>query len=115
MNLRFYLDHGMSLIDVLRMVSLQQTRWLAAYIEKNSTFRATASNDFLKEFSRLMNNSIFWKTCENHKKRTDIKPINHEQMCKTRIEKPHCMVFKIFDEQMAGFMMLKIKTLLNNH
>ena len=58
LNLRFSLEHGMQLIDVHRVLRFQQSRWLAPYIEKNSTFRAAAKNDFEKEFFNLMNNSI---------------------------------------------------------
>ena len=72
LNLRFYLEHGMYLIDVHRVLRFQQSRWLAPYIEKNSTLRAAAKNDFEKEFFKLMNNSIYGKTCENQKRRTDI-------------------------------------------
>ena len=49
-----------------------------------------------------MNNSIYGKTCENQKKRTDIKLITTELKCKKLIEKPHCIGFKIFDEQLVG-------------
>ena len=95
------------------MLRFQQSRWLAPYIEKNSTLRAAAKNDFEKEFFKLMNNSIYGKTCENQKKRTDIKLITNEKKCKKLVEKPHCMGFKIFDEQLVGVEMRKIKTLIN--
>ena len=113
LNLPFYLEHGMQLIDVNLVLRFQQSRWLAPYIEKNSTFRAAAKNDFKNEFFKLMNNSIYGKTCENQKKRTDIKLITSEQKCKKLVEKPHCMGFKIFDEQLVGVEMRKIKTLIN--
>ena len=57
--------------------------------------------------------SLYWKTSENQKKRTDIKLITSEQKCKKLVEKPHCMGFKIFDEQLIGVEMRKINTLIN--
>ena len=45
LNLRFYLDHGMYLIDVHRVLRFQQSRWLARYIKKNSILRAAAKYD----------------------------------------------------------------------
>ena len=60
-----------------------------------------------------MNNSIYVKTCENQKKRTDIKLITCEQNCKNLFDKPHCMGLKIFDEQLVGVEMRKTKTLIN--
>ena len=49
LNLRFYLEHGMRLIDVHRVLRFQQSRWLAPYIEKKSTLRAAGKNDFEKD------------------------------------------------------------------
>ena len=55
----------MRLFDVNRVLRFHQSRWLAPYIEKNSTLRAASKTDFEKEFFKLMNNSIYGKTCEN--------------------------------------------------
>ena len=113
LNLRFYLEHGLKLVSVHRALKFNQSRWLAPYIDKNSTLRAGAKNDFEKEFFKLMNNSIYGKTCENQKKRTDIKLVTTEAKCKKLVEKPHCLGFRIFDEQLVGIEMQKIKTLIN--
>ncbi len=48
--LRFYLEHGLILIHIHRVLQFQQSKWLAPYILKNSTLRATAKNDFEKDF-----------------------------------------------------------------
>ena len=37
-----------------------------------------------------------------------------EQKCKKLVEKAHCLGFNIFDEQLVGVKMTKIKTLINN-
>ena len=58
LTLRFYLEHGRRLLDVHLVLRFQKSRWLASYIEKYSTLRAAAKNDFEKEFFKLMNNSI---------------------------------------------------------
>ena len=75
--------------------------------------RAAAKKDFEKEFFKLRNSWIYGKTCENQKKRTYIKLLSFEQKCKKRVEKPHLIGFKIFDEQLVGVEMRKIITLLN--
>ena len=113
LNLKFYLEHGMRLTKVHRVLSFVQSRWLAPYIEKNSALRAVATNDFEKEFFKLMNNSIYGKTCENQKKRTDIKLVTQEEKRKKLMEKPHCMSFKIFDEDLAAVEMRKLKTMID--
>ena len=113
LNLKFYLEHGMKLVKIHRVLRFEQSRWLAAYIQKNSDLRALAMNDFEKEFFKLMNNSIYGKTCENQKKRTDIKLVTDEKKCKKLVEKPHCLNFRIFDEKLAAIEMRKLKTMIN--
>ena len=69
----------MLLIDIHRGLPFQQSRWLSPHIEKTSTLRAASKNDFEKQFFKLMNNSIYWKTCDNQKKRPDLKLSTSEQ------------------------------------
>ena len=113
LNLQFYLKHGMRLTKVHRVLAFRQSRWLAPYIEKNSKLRAASKNEFEKDFFKLMNNSIYGKTCENQKKRSDIKLVTTEKKRKKLIEKPHCMNFKIFDEQLVAIEMRKLTALIN--
>ena len=47
-------------------------------------------------------------------KPTDIKLITTEQKSKNLLGTPHCMGFKIFDEQLLGVEMRKINTLIKN-
>ena len=103
----------MRLTRVSRVLRFNQSRWLAPYIDNNSVLRAAAKNDFEKDFFKLMNNSIYGKTCENQKKRTDIRLVTSEEKCKKLMEKPHCKGFRIFDESLAGIEMRKLKTLIN--
>ena len=96
-----------------RVLAFTQSRWLQPYIEKNTALRSVAKNEFEKEFFKLMNNSIYGKTCENQKKRTDIKLVTTEQKCKKLTEKPHCLGFRIFDETLAGVEMQKLRTMID--
>ncbi len=75
-NLKYYLQMGMKLTKVHCAIKFQQSPWMAKYIMKNQALRANAQNEFETEFFKLMNNAVFGKTCENTKKRTDIKLVN---------------------------------------
>ena len=103
----------MKLGKIYRVIKFQQSKWLAPYIQTNSTLRAQAKNDFEKEFFKLMNNAVYGKTCENLKKRTDIKLVTDRKKAKKLVEKPHCLGFKIFKEELVGISMRKIRVLID--
>ena len=113
LNLKYYLEHGMEIRKIHRVLQFKQFAWLAPYITKNQQLRAQSTTEFEKDFFKLMNNSIYGKTCENQKKRTDIKLVTTEEKRKKLIEKPHCKKFRIFDENLVGIEMRKIKCLIN--
>ena len=112
-NLRFYLEQGMRITKVHRVISFHQSRWLAKYIDLNQKLRAAATNDFVKDFFKLMNNSVYGKTCENLKKRMDIKLVVDDRKRKQLTDKPHCLSFRIFKENLAGVQLRKVKVEIN--
>jgi hypothetical protein len=110
MNLKFYLEHGMELAKIHRVIRFSQSKWLEAYIAKNSALRAAAKNEFEKNFYKLMNNSVYGKTTENVLNRKDIRLENDRAKAKKLINKPHCTGFRRFTPDIAAVSLQKLTT-----
>ena len=62
-----------------RVCEFQQSKWLGVYIEKNTGIGKQATNDFEKNFYKLMSNACFGKTMENLRKRSKVKFVSNRQ------------------------------------
>ena len=59
------LQHRLILDRIHRAIEFNQSPWLKTYIDFNTQLRMAATNDFKKDFFKLMKNSVFgkrWKT-----------------------------------------------------
>ena len=54
-----------------------------------------------KAFFKFMNNAPYGTTIENVVRRTDIQIVNDMEKARKLTEKPHCVVFRVFDGQLA--------------
>ncbi|PKC04933.1 hypothetical protein RhiirA5_379026 [Rhizophagus irregularis] len=64
-NLQQYLELGMELEHVYRVLEFDQSPWLEPYITANTIRRRDAKNAFEKDLWKLMNNAVFGKTMED--------------------------------------------------
>ena len=108
-NLQFYLSQGMRLKKVHRVIEFDQEPWMEPYIRMNTEFRKQAKSDFETDFYKLMNNSVFGKTMENLRNRTDAKIVRDWETDKIRklVSSPTFDRFTIFGNNIARFQTVK--------
>jgi hypothetical protein len=72
-NLKLYERLEMKITRIHRGLSFDESDWMKKYIDLITRLRTTATNDFEKDFFKLMNNSVFGKTMENVEQHIDVK------------------------------------------
>ena len=107
------LQHGLRLDRVHRVIEFDQSPWLKTYIDFNTQLRTAATNDFEKDFFKLMNNSVFGKTMENIRKHRNIKLVMTEEKYLHMVMKPNFKSGVLFAENLMGCEMGKIKVVMN--
>ena len=112
-NLQLYLDLGLKLKKVHRVLEFDQSPWLKEYIDFNTVKRTNAKNSFEKDFFKLMNNSVFGKTMENLRKRVDVRLVTDEKKLLKWVSRPTYVSCKIFNEDLVAVHKIKETLTLN--
>ena len=107
------LQHGFRLDRIHRAIEFDQSPWLKTYIDFNTQLRAASTNDFEKDFFKLMNNSVFGKTIENIRKHRNIKLVTTEEKYLHMVMCPNFKSGILFGENLMGCEMGKIKAVMN--
>ena len=106
------LRHGLVLERIHRAIEFKQSAWMKEYIDFSTKLR-TATNDFEKDFYKLMNNSVFGKTMENIRKHRNIKLVTNREAYLKAVMKPNFKSGTLFGENLMGCEMGKIKVVMN--
>ena len=107
------LDHGFKLKKVHRVIESEQEVWLKEYIDINTELRKKATNDFEKDFFKLMNNAVFGKTMENVRKHRDTKLVKSDKKRNKLVSEPNFHRMKLIDNNLAIIEMKKVKVKMN--
>ena len=103
----------MKLKKIHRALEFSQSKWLEPYIAFNTQKRAGAKNAFEKDFFKLMNNSVFGKTMENLRKRSNIQLVTNPEKMERLAARPTYISHKIFHENLVAVHSKQTKLLLN--
>ena len=90
------------------MIEFDQSAWMKTHIDFNKQLRTKATNDFEKDFFKLMNNAVFGKMMENIRKHRNIKLITNEEKNLKTIMHPNFKSGVRFDENLMDCEMGKI-------
>ena len=101
-NLQLYLDLGLKIKKIHRVLKFNQSSWLKQYIDFNTEKRKNTKNSFEKDFFKLMNNSVFGKTMENLRKRVDVRLVTNDKKLDKLTSKPTFISSKIFNENLMA-------------
>ena len=112
-NLQSYLNLGLKLKKIHRVLEFNQSPWLKQYIDFNTKKRTHAKNSFEKDFFKLMNNSVFEKTMENIRKRVDVRLVTSKEKLLKLASKPTYVSSKIFNENLVAVHKIKETLTLN--
>ena len=112
-NLQLYLSLGMKLTKIHRALQFKQSDWMKKYIEFNTEKRKNATNDFEKDFFKLMINAAYGKTMENLRKRINVRFVNNEKDFLKYTSKPTYVTHKLFDKDFAAIHEIKPVFVLN--
>ena len=106
-NLKTYLELGIKLTKIHRVLKFKQSKWLEPYIDLNTKLREKAIDKFEQDLFKLMNNSVFGKSCENVRNHINIKIVLSEKQAKNYLKKPSFQEFRIIDDNKAIIRMRK--------
>ena len=104
-NLQLYLDLGLKIKQVHRVLKFDQSPWLKQYIDFNTEKRKHAKNSFEKDFDD--------KTMENLRKRADVRLVTNEKKLDKLTSKPTYVSSKIFNENLMAVHKIKETLTLN--
>ncbi|GBN67380.1 hypothetical protein AVEN_149573-1 [Araneus ventricosus] len=112
-NLKFYVQLGLKVTKVHRILKFKQSAWLKNYIDFNTDQRKRATSNFEKDLFKLLNNAVFGKTMENLRNRVNIDLVTDEKIAKKLVASPAFHSFIIINNDLVSIQREKNCLFLN--
>ena len=106
-------SYGIKVIKYNRILEFDEKPWLKGYIDLNTKLRTKATNDFEKNFYKLMNNSVFGKTMENVRNHKNLKLVTNDKKFLKYSSKPNYKGFISFSDKLVGMDMGKTQIVMD--
>jgi hypothetical protein len=110
-NFKLYERLGRKIAKIHRGLSFDESPWLKKCIDLNTSLRTAATNDFEKDFFKLMNNSVFGKTMEDVEQHIDVKLVTDSATLSRLVAKPNFDRNVIFSENLVATHMKRTRVL----
>jgi hypothetical protein len=101
-NLQLFVQLGLKVDKIHRVMSFDQEPAMRKYILKNSRERSLQKNDFICELLKLLNNAIFGKTMENKRKRIKHTLTKNVKEFQEAIRDPSMKNWKLYSQNTIG-------------
>src|SRR5437773_4628040 len=98
--LKFYLEMGMKITRIHKVIQFRQLPIFKDYIDGHSAKRSVATSDFEKDLYKLLNNALFGKTMENVRGRKDFRLRTSEHQMLMDTSKPQYLRSHEFSEDL---------------
>ena len=100
-NLKLYMELGMRVTALRRVMRFKESAWMAPYIMQNTELRKQATSTFHKDLFKLLNNSIFGKSMQNNRKQRQVELLTTEERAQKVVAKPHLKAWEALDESLV--------------
>ena len=101
-NLLFYVEQGLKVVALHRVLQFNQADWLRPYIEENTSMRKKASTTFEKNFYKLMSNACFGKIMENKRNRKNIQFVSDQVNASKLTSQPNFKSFQNISDNLCS-------------
>jgi hypothetical protein len=112
-TLQLYLQLGMKLKGIHRVVEFTQEAWMKPWIEFNTKNRQKSKSDFEKDLWKLMNNACFGKTMENVRDHVEFELVSTSKKYLKLTSKETWKIDHRINENLVGVELVKEEVLLN--